>query len=82
MKTFENMNKNHIYKDDEEMRKIQDLDMPFTIDEILVAIKTLKTNKAPYPDQLRNELLNDLDFQIAPLLCQLFNDYLDSGTID
>ena len=76
------MNKSHIYKDDEEMRKIQDLDMPFTIDEILVAIKTLKTNKAPCPDQIRNELLKDLGVQIAPLLCQLFNNYLDTGTID
>lgn len=76
------MNKVHIYKNDTEMQKILDLELPFTIEEILEAIKTLKTNKAPGPDQIRNELLKELSVQIAPLLCKLFNSYLDTGVID
>ena len=76
------MNKQHIYKNDMERQKIEDLDMPFTIEEILEAIKTLKTNKAPGPDQIRNELLKELSVLIAPILCQIFNDYLDTGLVD
>ncbi len=80
--SYEKMNKDHIYKNDIEMQKIKNLEALFTDEEILEAIKSLKTNKAPGPDQIRNELLKELNPQITPLLRKLFNNYLNTGVID
>jgi len=76
------MNKHYIQKNSGDIQKIKDLEMLFTCSEIIEAIKTLKINKAPGPDQIRNELLKELQVQIAPLLCTLFNNYLNTGVID
>lgn len=50
-------------------------------DEIHKAIKTQKSDKAPGPDQINNELLLSCRNYIVPLLTYTFNDILNTETI-
>ena len=56
------------------------LNMPFCIDEIEKAIKSLKNNKASSPfDCILNEYLKNANVAIVPVICSLFNVILNSG---
>ena len=57
------------------------LNNDFTVEEIIVAINNLKTNKACGMDQLINEFFKCSSYRIAPILCKLFNVVLNTGII-
>ena len=58
--------------------KCKVLDKPFTIKEILGAIKRLKLHKASGIDIVSNDLIKATADIISPLLCSLFNSILST----
>ncbi|VDI37427.1 Hypothetical predicted protein, partial [Mytilus galloprovincialis] len=57
----------------------EELDRPFTEQEIDVCVKKLKTEKATGYDNLLNEFLKECKLALLPLLCKLFNVILITG---
>lgn len=56
-----------------------ELNFKITHDEIIKAGLKLKNNKAPGIDGIRNEMLKEGIFVLAPALCELFNSIYESG---
>lgn len=54
----------------------------FTEEEILNAIQKLSINKANGPDLIKNELLKEAKIFLAPVLKNVFNKYLKTGSVD
>ena len=54
---------------------------PFAVEEVRDAISAMRKKKAPGPDGISAEVLQEICPQIAPTLCQLFNDCLAEGRI-
>jgi hypothetical protein len=50
-----------------------------SLDDVLSALLNLVTNKATGPDGIPAKLLTETSHQIAPFLCWLFNQSLQSG---
>jgi len=50
-----------------------------TNDEVAAAIKTLKSDKAPGPDGIKNEISNSLQDFWTPYLTKLYNECLSQG---
>ena len=46
---------------------------PFTLEEVLAAIKKMKSGKTPGPDLVGNEFYSDYKEVLAPILVRLFN---------
>ena len=59
----------------------EEINEPFTEDEIRNAIKSLKNNKASGIDLILNEQLKILSHMISPILVNLFNLVFDTGII-
>ena len=58
---------------------IDDLDRPFTTDEVIRTISQLNRNKSPGFDNILPELFLDNKEFIAPYICILFNKIYDTG---
>ena len=58
---------------------IEDLNKPFTLDELSKGIKSLKNNKATGPDQIYNEEIKATFEIMKNFYLKLFNGILDSG---
>lgn len=56
-----------------------ELDMPYTENEILAQVKKLKQNKAPGIDELLNEAFIAGKNCLVPVVCKLFNKILNCG---
>ena len=59
----------------------EEINVPFTKNEIRNAIKSLKNNKATGVDLILNEHLKILSHIISPILVDLFNLVFDTGII-
>ena len=59
----------------------EEINVPFTENEIRNAIKSLKNNKATGVDLILNEHLKILSHIISPILVDLFNLVFDTGII-
>ena len=55
-----------------------ELDVPFTMEELVSSIKKLGNNKAPGPDKIINELIKNV-IPLRPVILGLFNNILDKG---
>lgn len=55
------------------------LDEPFTVDEIIGAVKLLKRGKSPGKDFLLNEYFIESIDILASHICDIFNCILDTG---
>ena len=73
----ENFNSNHDFNTNNEI--FPELDKPFSVQEILDGIKTLKKCKAPGNDTILNEYFIESSDILCAHLCDLFNHILDSG---
>ena len=51
------------------------------LDDVLIVLLNLDTNKATGPDDIPPRLLKETAHQIAPSLCSLFNRSLNSGSL-
>ena len=69
------------YIEDEEQPLLQNeyLDRPISENEVLVAIKNLKTGKSPGIDGLISQFFKSCPEQICPYLTTLFNSYFEHG---
>ena len=69
------------YIEDEEQPLLQNeyLDRPISENEVLVAIKNLKTGKSPGIDGLISQFFKSDPEQICPYLTTLFNSYFEHG---
>ena len=56
-------------------------DIQYTEAKVLKLLKNLDISKAQGPDELAPRLLKELEEQLAPSLCKLFNLSLSSGTL-
>jgi len=70
--SLNNLWNNYDYSDNE-------INFSITQDEIIKAALKLKNNKAPGVDGIRNEMLKEGVFTLAPALCILFNTIYTSG---
>ena len=59
----------------------EELNSPFTLEEIQAVIKKLKNNKASGLDQIINEHLKNCPVNVVKLIVKLFNLVLDTGLI-
>lgn len=57
------------------------LDQPITLEEIYSSIKEINNGKAPGPDGFLCEFYKKFSEQLAPLLLQMFEHSLSSGTL-
>ena len=58
------------------------LSKDFDEEEILNAIQKLSINKVNGTDLLRNELLKEAKIILIPVLKNVFNKYLETGSVD
>ena len=56
-------------------------ELVLSIDDVLAALLNLDTNKGMGPDDISPRLLRKTAHQIVPLLSQLFNKSLSSGSL-
>jgi len=54
---------------------------PFTIEEVKHAVKSLKNNKAPGPDNLSAELIKNSPDELLEKIAILFNNMAKTGSI-
>ncbi len=54
---------------------------PFTTREVLKGIKALKNNKAPGGDNITNEMLKNVPFNVLNIITGIFNIILDTGNV-
>lgn len=54
---------------------------PILLNEIETAIKSLREGKAPGPDGIQTEFFKLLDEESIKMLCKIFNNIYDTGTI-
>ena len=59
--------------------RLPELDQPFTVNEIIQSINSLKRNKACGSDWLLNEYLLECKDIFSSHICDLFNAILNSG---
>lgn len=59
----------------------EELNSPFTVEEIQQVIKKLKNNKSSGLDQILNEYLKNCPVNVVKLIVKLFNLILDTGLI-
>lgn len=64
---------------EKEANDVGPLDFEITIDELNNTLKTLKNNKSPGPDKIRNEMFKDGDLVFQQTLLHVFNVILKSG---
>jgi hypothetical protein len=57
------------------------LDAPFTIQEVIDAIKGMHPNKSPGPDGITNQFYINHAKQLAPLLVAAYNDLMDNPEV-
>lgn len=84
--TFEELNKGPEDDDINDFEPVinvdnEILDRPLTEDEILKAIKSLKTSKAAGIDSITNEFLKKSVDLMLPVYTKLFNHILDTGDV-
>ena len=53
--------------------------LPFVREEVLYAIYDFKKHKAPGPDNIPAEVLQELSTELTPYLCNLYNECLIQG---
>ena len=70
---------NTITSDNNLCTAIQDLNKPFTLEELSKSIKSLKNNKATGPDQICNEQIKATFETMKNFYLKLFNGIFDSG---
>ena len=63
----------------ENVMLIEDLDKPFTIDEVKKNISSLKRNKGPGIDSIPADFFIDANIIISRYLALIFNIILDTG---
>ena len=74
------LNFNERYVNEEFGIMFEELNVNFTAEEILKAIKQLKTNKSSGPDRLINEFFIHGKNVLLPILLSLFNKIFEKGT--
>ena len=67
------------YNFDNPLDSIDDLDFPVTINEVISAVKKLKTGKSHGADNILNKYLIETVDILGSHLCDLFNSILESG---
>ena len=67
------------YNFDNPLDSNDDLDFPITINEVISAVKKLKTGKSHGADNILNEYLIETVDILGSHLCDLFNSILESG---
>ena len=53
----------------------------FTVDEVLEALKNLDASKSPGPDEILPVFLKSCCNELAPILCDLFNFFVQKGKV-
>lgn len=57
--------------------RVKELDAPLSLEELLLSIKAMQSNKAPGPDGFTVEFLKKFSDKLAPLLLQMYNESLE-----
>ena len=55
------------------------LNVPFSQEEVINSLNSLKNNKSPGPDGIASEFLKTTKHYISPLLTKIFNQMLNTG---
>ena len=78
---FQNQTSNENYNDtdNESNINIESLDRPFTVEEIIKTISTMKRNKSAGNDTVLPDFFIDSKHFIAPYLCKIYNKIYESG---
>ena len=53
----------------------------FTVDEVLEALKNLDASKSPGPDEILPVFLKSCCNELSPILCDLFNFFVQKGKV-
>lgn len=54
--------------------RVKELDAPLSLEELLLSIKAMQSNKAPGPDGFTVEFFKKFSDKLAPLLLQMYNE--------
>lgn len=57
------------------------LDVPFSVEEVKKALSAMQNGKCPGPDGFPTEFFKAFADKLSPLLLNMFNDSLESGTL-
>uniref|UniRef100_A0A8C5H2E5 Reverse transcriptase domain-containing protein n=1 Tax=Gouania willdenowi TaxID=441366 RepID=A0A8C5H2E5_GOUWI len=58
---------------------IEEPDSPLTLEEVIIAIKSMQNNKAPGPDGFSVEFFKKFKDKLAPFLISMYNESLERG---
>lgn len=61
--------------------RVKELDAPLSLEELLLSIKAMQSNKAPGPDGFTVEFFKKFGDKLAPLLLQMYNESLENGLL-
>lgn len=61
--------------------RVKELDAPLSLEELLLSIKAMQSNKAPGPDGFTVEFFKKFSDKLAPLLLQMYNESLENGLL-
>ena len=53
----------------------------FTVDEVFEALKNVDASKSPKPDEILPFFLKPCSNELAPILCDLFNFFVQKGKV-